>query len=345
MLTRRSLIQGSAAATLFYAAGNRPAQASLAMQKFNMITPPRLQPNDWIAIVAPAGASSRPGGIDQARANVESLGFRVRVMPNAVNRWGYLAGTDEERAADFNAAVLDPEVKGIFCLRGGYGTMRMLPLIDYIAFRKFPKIVLGYSDITGLLNALTRKSGVVTYHGPIAESKFEGFEGDQLRNAVFEGFQLGEFPNPTLLRGKPVFPALKTIQAGRAKGRLIGGNLSLVAPLAGTPYGPIFDDSILFLEDINEDPYKVDRMLTSLYLGGHLEKVKGIVLGDFRLPTSEVESDRGFSMEQVFENLRMWSKVPIFSGLHAGHISDKLTLTIGSLVEMDADLQVLKWLE
>ena len=311
-----------------------------------MIYPPRLKPNDLVAICSPAGASESEANLQQAVLNVESLGLKAKLSPNAGQRWGYLAGTDEQRAADLNAAIADDEVKAIICLRGGYGTMRILPMLDYKGFAKNPKILLGYSDITGLLNAFARKSKVITFHGPIAEAKFLGFEGENVRRAILADQELGVFPNPTVLAGDPVYPPLRTIQPGKAKGRLIGGNLSLLEPCAGSPYGPDFKDSILFLEDVGEHPYRVDRMLTALWLRGELQKLKGIVMGDFRLPRDE-PTDPGpnsFSMDQVFDHLRLWLKCPIFCGLHAGHIRDKLTLPIGGMVEIDADRQTLQFL-
>jgi len=299
--------------------------------------PPRLRPNDLVAISAPAGAASRPGSVEQATRNLEALGLRVKLMPNVMARWGYLAGTDEERAADVNSALGDPDIRALITLRGGYGTMRILPLLDYDLLRRDPKIVIGYSDITGLLNALTRKTEVVTFHGPIAEAKFAGFEGEAFRRACWEGQQLADVSD--MVPQSKISPPRSTIRSGSATGRLIGGNLSLIAPIAGTPYGPDFDGAILFLEDINEAPYRVDRMLTGLWLGGHLQKLGGIVFGDFR----ESEPDTDFTMREVFDNLRRWVDIPMFCGLPAGHIADKLTLPIGARVTLDADRCALTW--
>mgnify|MGYP002378241710 CR=1 FL=1 len=266
-----------------------------------------------------------------------------------MSRWGYLAGTDEDRAADLNEAIANPDVRGIFTLRGGYGVTRILPLVDYEALRRDPKVVIGYSDITALLNAITRKSRIVTYHGPVATSRFEGFEAEWFRRIVME-------PGPSESRidvgyateeqGRPASPARRTIQSGKATGRLVGGNLSLIAACAGTEYGPEFQGSILFLEDVNEAPYKVDRMLSQLWLGGHLTGVRGIFFGDFRLPPAQpiegeppLDPTLTFTMDQVFDNLRAWTKIPMACGLATGHLPAKLTLPIGSQVEFDADAQ------
>lgn len=344
MISRRGLLVGAAGAIAATSVAKDSKRRYTSSRK--MIFPKRLKPGDTVAICAPASQSNDPDSIAKATANVESLGMKVKVMPNAGKWWGSFAGTDQERADDFNAAVKDPEVQAIICLRGGYGTMRMLSMVDYDAFRKHPKIVMGYSDITGLLNALTRKSGVVTYHGPIAEAKFEGFEGSEMRKAIIDGCELGEFPYPTTLRGKPSTPPARTIQGGKAKGKLVGGNLSLIEPIAGSPYSCDFKGSILFLEDINEAAYRVDRMLTSLWLKGHLKELKGIIFGDFRPSREDAPNgeSKDFTMDQVFDNLKLWTNIPIFCGVYAGHISDKLTLPIGATVEMDADAKTFKFL-
>lgn len=315
-----------------------------------MIAPPKLRPGDPVAIIAPAGAHSDEASLEGAMENLRKIGLEPIPSPNLRARWGYLAGQDQERADDFNWAVANPDIRGIICLRGGYGTMRMLPMIDYAAFRANPKVVMGYSDITGILNALTTRSGVMTFHGPIAEAKFEGYEGEWMRKAIFSSEVIEAFLPPTTLRGRAVDPSPRTIQSGRAEGRLIGGNLSLIQPCAGTPYGPKFEGAILVLEDINEDPYRVDRMLTSLWLGGHLQKLAGIVLADFRPPKPRPDDEPGspekaFNMDQVFDHLCQWVSCPIFCGLYAGHISDKVTLPIGARARMDADALQLEVLE
>ncbi len=348
MLTRRSLLSG--AASTFMSRNllrAKPIKSQNPQRPTKqMIYPPRLRTNDLVAIVAPAGCVPSQENLQRAKSNLESQGLRVKVMPNAGNQWGYLAGTDMERASDFNEAIRDPEIKGIIALRGGYGSMRILPALHYDLFQKNPKVVMGYSDITAILNALTRRTGVITFHGPIAEATFEGFEGEQMRRALFEKENLDTFPEPSVLRGSPVFPSARTIVSGNATGRLIGGNLSLIEPCANTQYGPEFKEAILFIEDIAEAPYRVDRMLTSLWLRGCLSELKGIVIGDFRLPKPDSTPDDrpDFSMEEVFDHLSSWIQVPIFSGLYAGHIPDKLTLPIGAEVEIDADAKTLRFI-
>lgn len=315
-----------------------------------VIAPPKLKPGDTVAIVSPAGAATSAADLEATRAALETkLGVHAVLAPNSAAQWGYLAGSDEGRADDFNWAVNNSDVDAIITLRGGYGTMRMIPHIDYDAFRRNPKIVTGYSDITGLLNALTARSGVITFHGPIAESKYTGFEREWFDKAVTVAQPLGKLGTPATISGRVVEPAPRTIQAGKATGRLVGGNLSLIAACAGTPYLPSFKHAILVLEDTNEDPYRVDRMLTTLHLHGMVGQLAGIVFGDFRPPKPQPvdpaapppDKKREFSMDQVIDNLCQWVKCPIFTGLYAGHISDKLTLPIGAMAAMDADLKEL----
>ncbi|MBL8088419.1 MAG: LD-carboxypeptidase [Chthonomonas sp.] len=346
-LTRRTFLAGASAAMLAPAA---TLAAATKPKGRAMIRPPHLRAGDTVAIIAPAGVTDGPDNLPSAAKNLENLGFKVVIGPRADEVWGYLAGHDEARAEDFNWAVKNPEVRGIITLRGGYGTMRMLPMLDYDAFRKHRKVVSGYSDITGLLTALTRKSEVITFHGPIAEAKFEGFEGEWWKRAVMNAQAMGVLATPTALAGRPVEPAAQTLRGGKAQGRLIGGNLSLIAATAGTPYGPDFRDAILFLEDTNEAPYRVDRMLTTLWLGGHLQQLKGLVFADFRPPKIDRDAGpnddvRSFSLVQVLQNTTDWLKVPVFTGLYAGHIKDKLTLPIGAKVSIDADRRMMTVLE
>ena len=231
--------------------------------------PPMLERGDRVGLIAPA---SPPTGDDVARAtaNVESLGL-VPVLGEYVRRQnGFLAGSDGERAADFNAMARDPKIRAIVAIRGGYGTMRILSALDYAAIARDPKIVMGFSDLTALLNAVTERSGVVTFHGPVGAhgSSWNGVARSYLEAALFAA-------QPQRLR----IGSLRTILPGRARGRLAGGNLSLVAALLGTPYAVPAAGALLFLEETEEQPYRIDRMLTQLELAGDLAAARGILFG------------------------------------------------------------------
>lgn len=348
-LTRREFIAGATAAAL--APGMAAAHVGTAAHSMPaFIKPPRLQEGDQVAIIAPASAVDNPSDVTVAIDNLEKLGFVPIASANILHRWGYLAGTDEQRAEDFNWAIREKSVKGIICFQGGYGTMRMLPLLDYKAFRKNPKVVCGYSDITGLCNALTRKSGVVTFHGPIAQNSFEGFEGENFRKVILEPVAPLEFGTPATLSGRAPEPGPATLRPGIAEGRLVGGNLSLIAGLAGTPYMPDLNQAVLFLEDVNEAPYRIDRMLTTLWLSGKLDQLAGVVFGDFRPPKPQADAqpvapENEFSTAQVIANFAKQVECPVFTGLFTGHIRDKLTLPIGARVRLDAAARTLTLLE
>jgi muramoyltetrapeptide carboxypeptidase len=305
----------------------------------------RLGPGSTVMLVAPASNVEEDVAIEASAELLESLGFRVKLGPNLFRRNQYLAGTDAERAADLNGAFRDPEVEGIVCLRGGYGSARILPLLDYDALRRHPKVILGYSDITAILNAVYAKTGLITFHGPIAATNLTPYA-----LAAFDAV-LTKPEAPVALAAPPAFEAvrgqvrredrLQTFQPGVAEGVLVGGNLSLVASLLGSPYLPDFQGKILFLEDVYEAPYSIDRMLTQLWLGGVLEQVAGLVFGKF---TDAEDSNNTFSVETVLRE-RCPPGKPCLRGVMIGHIDDQAVVPVGARVRLDADAQRLTLLE
>lgn len=316
----------------------------------NPIYPPRLRRGDKVAIVAPAGAAPAEDTLGKAAERVRDLGLEPVIGPSAAKAWGYLAGTDEERAADLNWALRSPDIRGVFTLRGGYGVTRILPEIESGALRADPKVVTGFSDITALINFLTARSGIITFHGPTASSSLTGFQRDWFAKACLDGGSISEFANPSVENGRLPSPALRSVQSGKARGRLAGGNLALVAALLGTPFAIDFKDKLLFLEDVNEPPYRIDRMLCQLWLAGALDQISGLIIGDLRepRPTAEPpveppqEPAKAFTMDEVLDNLRKWTKVPIFCGFPAGHLAQQVTIPIGAMGEIDADRQTLR---
>ncbi len=234
---------------------------------------PALRDGDAVALVAPAGPIAADEQFARAEDVVRSLGLVPRIARYARQRRGYLAGSDDERASDFNDAVRDPEIRGIFALRGGYGTMRILDAIDYAALAANPKVVLGYSDLTAILNTITQRTGLVTFHGPVAAlSPFTENESAWLRRALMRSEPLGELHDANAY----------AITGGTACGRLCGGNLSLVTSLLGTPYEIDTSRAILLIEEVDEAPYRIDRMLTHLRLSGALSRAAGILVGRCR---------------------------------------------------------------
>ena len=280
-LTRRQLLVGAAAgsaalATAAYV-GTQPGPGSAAPSR-----PARLRRGDLVALVAPAKVTYDRDTVRVAAENLEALGLRVRVGEHVLSRYGYLAGRDHDRAADINAAFADDEIRGVVALRGGWGAARALPYVDFDAIAGHPKVVLGYSDITSLLNALYARSNLVGFHGPNGISPWTEFATREMRRVVFDA-ETPLMRNPRVRHDTLAVREYRThaIVPGRARGRLVGGNLTLLAALAGTPYFPDATGAIVFLEERGEYIYRCDRMLTQLALAGVFEKAAGVVLGGF----------------------------------------------------------------
>ena len=282
-----------------------------------------------VALVAPAGIVS-DDDIERASDNVRSFGWEPLPGDHIRKQSGYLAGIDADRLHDINAAFQSEEVDAIWCLRGGYGTIRLLASIDYPALRRRPRPVIGFSDITALHSAIHRKCGIVTFHGPTARSKITDFSRESLSRALIEQRDpCGEAPNVRALRG------------GRVTGRVVGGNLALVAALIGTPFAPNFDGTILVIEDIGEAVYRIDRMLRQLVLAGALQRCAGIVAGDFRPPRDEVTTDNR-TLDEVLTEAATLAGIPCLAGAPFGHIADQWTIPLGAIAELDSDARTLR---
>lgn len=296
--------------------------------------PKALRPGDLVGLVAPAGSTKdAQAAAAKGQAALEKLGFRVGVGASVLSaRYGYLAAPDELRASDINAFFADPEVDGIVCLKGGYGTPRILDRLDYGAVAANPKLLIGYSDITGLHLAFDRYAGYPTVHGPMALSMASGWDGysrDSWLRAVTSDRPLGELPHPD-------GAAVEGLVGGKARGRLIGGNLSLVAALCGTPYELRPEGAIVFLEDVGEEPYRVDRMLNQLRLAGVFDRCEAVALGGWTDCDPE-DPDRSLSLREVFMDQLAASGKPLLAGLAAGHCSPTMSLPFGVMAELDAD--------
>lgn len=293
-----------------------------------------LKKGDTIGLIGPSGTVREAGAVDQAIAYMEEIGFRVKVGESAHARYGYLSGTDEMRARDLNAMFADPEVDAIVCTRGGYGTMRILDMLDYDVIRANPKVFVGFSDITALHIAFLEKCGLATFHGPMAtrwHAEFpDGFTKNSLFSAIAAAQPMGE------LRNTPQYRKRETVNPGSAEGLLVGGNLSLISGTIGTPYELSTKGRILFIEEIGEKTYCVDRMLTQLRLAGKFDDCEGIVFGDFcDCPVEYTEF--GLTLEEVIRDIVAPCGKPVFTGLQAGHLSPKITLPFGVRCRMNAD--------
>jgi muramoyltetrapeptide carboxypeptidase len=301
------------------------------------ILPPRLQPGDTLGIVAPASAPPDPKNLDRAVGVLGQLGFRVRLAPNVRQRRGYLAGSDRERAADLMRLFTDRQVNAILCVRGGYGAARLLPLLDYAAIRAHPKIFVGYSDITSLHCAFLAQADLVSFHGPMLNSDFVN---DDMPSFTLKSFLrvLGEPAACGSIAQGYRRKTVEILRRGKARGPLIGGNLTLLCTTVGTPWQPRFNGRILFLEDLGEEPYRMDRMLTFLLNAGLLQQVAGIAIGinkDCLDPKAKTAKEYHQTLEEVFRDRLLPLGVPLVVGLPFGHVPHNATLPVGVQAVLD----------
>lgn len=302
--------------------------------------PERLHEGDTVALIAPASAPPKPEAIDPSIARLEELGFKVKLGRHARDRWGFLAGKDAARAGDIMAAFTDKKVKGIFCVRGGYGTGRLLGMLDYKAIAANPKVFAGYSDITALHCAFLRRAGLVSFHAPMLASDLikpetPQFAVDHLLRAVMSAEKGRSLCADYSARKEHV----RIIKRGRATGPLIGGNLSLLCTVIGTPWQPSFKGAILFLEELDERPYGIDRDLTHLLNAGVLQQVAGVALGQFADcddPKAKDAKEYRQTDFDVFKERLGKLGVPVVYGLPFGHIPHNAAVPVGAKATLDA---------
>ena len=314
-----------------------------------LIKPKRLQKGDTIAVVAPASPLNEDDQVYAALETIESLGFKVKQGQNLFQRYAYLAGSDKQRAFDFNAAFADETVDGIITLGGGYGSPRILPFLDYELIRANPKFLMGYSDITALLNGILQQSGLVTFHGPIANQVFTPYTFSEFEKITIKGESNVLVGAPPEFEGSPGSiertNRVLRIGNGKVKGQLIGGNLSLLATLCGTPYAPDYEGKILFIEEVAEATYRIDRMLTQLWLSGELQKVAGIAFGKFSGCSTSASWAKQLTVEEVLVSRCEQMGIPALRGLMIGHVPDQTTLPLGCMAELNVDAGTLTLLE
>lgn len=333
---RRTFLAASAAPFLVPLPGARPPAPVL--QTPDVVRPARLRPGDLVGLVTPATATYQQEELDIARESLEGLGLRVEIGRHVRDRHGSLGGQDADRAADMNRFFADPAIKAVLPTRGGWGTARLLPLLDYDVIRRNPKVLMGFSDITALLNGIHARTGLITFHGPNAGGRWDGFSVDYVRRVLF-GAEAVAFDNPKASSDRNVLTQvehrIRVITPGQATGRLLGGNLTVLTAILGSPYVPDFDDAILFLEDVGEDWYRVDRMMTSLKLAGILGRIRGFIFGT----CSECGPGEGFASltpEEIFRDHIAPLGVPAWSGAMIGHGHPQWTLPVGVRVRIDS---------
>ena len=304
--------------------------------------PPALKPGMKIGIPAPASGVAKEDFEKKVKSfakSLEELGLVPVIAKSVMSGSSYLAAPDDVRAAEFMEFVKNKDIGGIICIRGGYGVMRILPMLDFDAIQQNPKLICGFSDITALVNAVYQRCNLVAFHGPMAAAELDEFTRQWFLPLVY--------PEST---GKPRFEPLSytdttkitTITGGKAQGRIVGGNLTMITGLMGTPYDINTAGSVLFLEDVGEKAYKVDRMLTQMWLAGKLQECSAIVLGQF---TEAEDNSYTTTMEEVMRSRLSPLKIPVIANFPLGHVREKFTMPIGVMAEVDGDAKKITLLE
>ncbi|AJY76764.1 S66 peptidase family protein [Paenibacillus beijingensis] len=301
------------------------------------VKPHALVPGDTIGITAPASWGDREK-TEAAAAYLEQLGLSVKFGETLSRRYGYLAGTDEERAQELNAMFADPDIKAIICARGGYGTGRIADLLDYDCIRANPKIFWGYSDITFLHTAIRSRTGLVTFHGPMIICLTD----KDIHPLTLKSFDQLIRPDRMVYTEK--ISPLHTLVEGEARGPIVGGNLSLLVSTLGTPYELDTKDALLFIEDIDEEPYRVDRMLNQLRQAGKLSDAAGILVCDFH-NCEPKKREASLTLTQVLEHHIAAAGKPALAGFKIGHGSPNITIPIGVMADMNTNEKKLECLE
>jgi len=304
----------------------------------DVLKPNALKPGDTIAITSPAGAVWDNAQVEKFKGIIETLGFKVKLGQTLKEKHGYFAGDDKLRAKEINDLFADKDVKGIFCMKGGWGCARILDKLNYDVIKKNPKVIMGFSDITSLLIAINSKTGLITFHGPVGNSGWNDFSVDYIKRVLMNK-EAVTYSYPDKDDDKPFI-----ITTGKAKGILIGGNLTVLAGIIGSDFLPNWKNKILFLEEAKEEPYSIDRMLTQLKLAGVLNNISGFVFGKCVKCEAE-EPQKAFLFKEVLEQHLKPLGIPAFYGAMIGHIENKYTIPIGIETEIDADKCEIKLLE
>ena len=341
-MNRRNFLQK---ATAFSAASLlsqtiKPQVLSNSALKSLIIKPNRLKKGDKIGLIAP-GFQIKEEQLEKSIQNLKIFGFQAVYSPRLLGKFGYFSGTDQSRADDINELFANPEVKGIMAVSGGYGCTRILNLLDYRTIRENPKAIMGFSDVTALLNAIYQETGLITFHGPVSQTIYREYNALQFRRIIMNP------KNTTLIESSPDDLELSlekpeysryTITPGQAEGQLAGGNLCVFASMTGTKYQLNGKGKIIFIEDIDEEPYRIDRMLTQLIESGILREANGIMFGICRgCNTSKNQVTDSFSLREVIENRIKPLGIPACYGLSFGHNIHNFTLPIGINAKLDTE--------
>jgi muramoyltetrapeptide carboxypeptidase len=301
-----------------------------------LIRPPRLRRGDLVSLFAPGGYVT-DAQIERSVKNLESIGLRIKLSANLRERYGGFAGSPQQRADDVHALMRDAEVRALWAVRGGSGAAQILPHLNYELIRSTPKVIIGYSDVTALLNAVTHLAGVVTFHGPVATSTFSDYSVNHLQSVLFDAatnhVMRSALANDERALKEPEFQ-VKTLRSGVAEGALWGGNLSVFASLIGTPFLPTLAKSLLFLEETNEEPYRLDRMLTQLRQHIGKDHPAATMFGIFQKFAPKDDAPT-ITLAQALEDHVSAQPIPAVTGYSFGHIGHQMVLPIGVRARLD----------
>lgn len=347
-LSRRAFLQRTAALSVLATAGcvgfsTGATTVSQGVQP--LLKPKRLANGSTIGIIAP-GSGVKPDAFDKAVAAIEGLGFRVKIAPFARGNGELYSGTETERLADLHGAFSDPAIDAVWCVRGGIGVQQLLPGVDFSLIHRNPKVLIGFSDITALHVAIHERCGLVTFHGPVGISTFSDYTRQHVLDALL-GAAVPRTVGISPFNRQQTDPgfAAEVIAPGRARGRLVGGNLTVLTGLVGTPWGlNNLDGALLFLEEVEETPQKIERMLTQLQQALDFSRVAGVALGVFSKCVPKPTSPSPPAIDILKSHFTKLG-VPVVYGLSFGHIRDHCTIPFGTLAELDADAMTLTFLE
>lgn len=325
--SRKDFLKTTGLASLALTGFNRIKCEEPAPETSDLIMPEAISWNAKVGLIAPASPIYNTDEFDEMLVTLKDLGFQLTLGEHVRDRNGYLAGKDEDRASDLHSMFSNDQIEAVLCIRGGWGCNRILPLLDYDLIRENPKPLIGFSDITSLHNALLTKSGLVSFHGPVGKSDWNGFTRESFEKALIDKetqtYSLPEEETDAFV-----------IRGGKAEGRLLGGNLSVLTAMIGSEYLPDFKDSILFLEDVGEDVYRMDRMLTHLKLSGILDDISGFIFGKC---TSCDAGSNSLTLKQVFDDHIKPLNIPAYYGAMISHESQNVTIPVGIRAELDAE--------
>ncbi|MCK5066566.1 MAG: LD-carboxypeptidase [Bacteroidales bacterium] len=354
MTSRRTFIKKTgalAAVTAASVSGLRaafPEPGSMVLKNQTGTIPPRILPKrlskgDLIGLVTP-GSSVSQEELADCISKLEGLGFRTTYNDTVLSEYGYFAGPDQERADELMEMFAREDVDGIWCVRGGYGSIRILDLLDYEKIGQNPKVLIGYSDITAIITSVFQETGLVTFHGPVGTSDFNRFSKKSIRKVVMEPGEQYKYPynREKETRENPEYDRY-TITGGEAEGELIGGNISVLDSIIGTRFEPNFENKLVYLEDVGEKTYRVDKMVYHLLSGTNLKRAAGIVMGAF--DECNINEEPTLSLRTALDDLLKPLGIPVSYGLSFGHIKRMVTVPTGIRAAMDADKNSFRLLE